>query len=64
MKAIPTEFEVYDDISGEYLAKIKTFDEVCVTVDIKNVQTVESWDTMAPEIGKCIKLMLPEDDKR
>lgn len=57
MKLTPTRFEVTDDHYNQLEATIELFDEATAKIDIKTVQSVESWAELATWIGEALKLM-------
>lgn len=57
MKLTPTRFEVTDEEYSQVEATIELFDEATAKIDIKTVQSAESWTELATRIGEALKLM-------
>lgn len=56
IKMYPIEFEACDE-TDELLFRVKMFDEVCATVEIKTPVTVDYWDEVSAKIREALVAM-------
>jgi len=52
----PVRFECCDE-NNELVFIVDAFDDVCATVEIKTVVTVDSWEIISAEIASCLESM-------
>lgn len=58
----PAKFEGFDNLSGERLFIIESFDEYTVKIKIDQVFSAESWAEASRKISNCMAQMFPDND--
>lgn len=55
MDITPTQIEITDETG--LLARVEMFDEVCASVEVKTVVSVESWPVLSAAIADSLRMM-------
>jgi len=61
--ATPTVFEIHDDETNEFAARVSMFDEGGATIELKRCFDRSSFDALVPAIQQALSAMNLEGDK-
>lgn len=57
IKLYPVKVQAYDTDTNDVLFTCETFDEVCVSLDVKTVVNADGWPELSESIKQALEMM-------